>query len=319
LSLGEGNFMNPIRHILVVVDPSEAGRQATVDKAALLARCLNASVELLICDIESALDDEVLALHAHKTPPSNTQILDLLDALSAPMRSQGIAVTVRAIYGKSLHDSLLDYIRGSNADLVVKDTHHHSFAKRTFLRNTDWHLMRSCPVPLLLTKKKAWSQPTVIMAAVDPIHADERVAALDRDILQWAASLAGRLTGELHVIHTFVPTAFATAVVAGRQRMTPEYSEALQVENSYRFRQIERLVSAYGVTQEHLHVEMGTPEDCLSQTLTEYCTDVLVMGTSSHGRWHRIVVGSTAAALLESMPCDILIVGPFDDARAIPC
>jgi universal stress protein E len=171
----------------------------------------------------------------------------------------------------------------------------------------------------LLTKKKAWSQPTVIMAAVDPIHADERVAALDRDILQWAASLAGRLTGELHVTHTFVPTAFAAAVAAGRQRMTREYSEALQVENSYRFRQIEHLVGAYGVMQEHLHVEMGTPEDCLSETVTEYCTDVLVMGTSSHGRWHRILAGSTAAALLESMPCDILIVGPVGDAQAIAC
>jgi universal stress protein E len=169
--------------------------------------------------------------------------------------------------------------------------------------------MRSCPVPLLLAKTKAWSRPPTIMAAVDPIHADERVAALDRDILQWAASLAGRLNGELHVIHTFVPTAFAAAVAAGRQRMTPEYSEALQVENSYRFRQIEHLVSAYGVTQEHLHVEMGTPEDCLTQTVTQYCTDVLVMGTSSHGRWHRMVAGSTAATLLESMPCDILIVG----------
>ena len=311
--------MNQISHILVVVDPSVVGRQAAVDKAALLARRLGASVELLICDIESALDDEVLTLHAHKTPASNTQLLDLLDALADPMRGQGIDVTVRAIYAKSLYDSLLDYIRGSNADLVVKDTHHHSFAKRTFLKNTDWHLMRGSPVPLLLTKKKAWGQPPVIMAAVDPIHADERVAALDRDILKWAASLTGRLTGELHVIHTFVPSAFAAAVAAGRQRMTAEYSEALQVENSYRFRQIEHLVSAYGVTQEHLHVEMGTPEDCLSQTVTQYCTDVLVMGTSSHGRLHRMIVGSTVAALLESMPCDILIVGPFDDAQAIRC
>jgi universal stress protein E len=311
--------MNPISHILVVVDPSVVGRQAAVDKAALLAQRLGASVELLICDIESALDDEVLTLHAHKAPASNTQLLDLLDALAAPTRGQGIDVTVRAIYAKSLRDSLLDYIRGSNADLVVKDTHHHSFAKRIFLRNTDWHLMRGCPVPVLLTKKKAWGQPTIIMAAVDPIHANERVAALDRDILQWAASLAGRLTGELHVIHTFVPTAFAAAVVAGRQRMTPEYSEALQVENSYRFCQIEHLVSAYGVTQEHLHVEMGTPEDCLPHTLTTYCADVMVMGASSHGSWRRMVAGSTAASLLESMPCDFLIVRPLDDTQDIPC
>jgi universal stress protein E len=310
--------MNQIRHILVVVDPSVGGRQAAVDKAALLARRLDASVELLICDIESALDDEVLTLHAHKTPPSNTQLFDLLDALATPLRSQGIDVAVRIIYGKSLHDSLLDYVRGSNADLLVKDTHHHSLAKRTFLRNTDWYLTRGCPVPLLLTKAKAWGQLPVFVAAVDPIHANERVAALDRDILSWAASIAGRLAGELHVVHTFVPTAFAAAVAAGGRGMTPEYSESLQVEKSYRYCQIERLVSAYGVTRGHLHVEMGTPEDCLMQTAKEYATDVMVIGASLHGRWHRMLVGSTAATVVESMPCDVLIVRPVDDAQAIP-
>lgn len=300
--------MNQIRHILVVVDPSAVGKQAAVDKAALLARRLDASVELLICDIESAFDDEVLTLHAHNAPPSNTQLLDLVDALAAPLRNQGIDVAVRIIYGKSLYDSLLDYVGGSNADLLVKDTHHHSLAKRTFLRNTDWYLMRGCPVPLLLTKAKPWGQPPVFVAAVDPIHANEQIAALDRDILSWAASLAGRLTGELHVVHTFVPTAFAAAVAAGGRGMTPEYSESLQVEKSYRYCQIERLVSAYGVTRGHLHVEMGTPEDCLMQTATECGSDVMVIGASLHGRWHRMVVGSTAATVVESMPCDVLIV-----------
>jgi universal stress protein E len=311
--------MNQISRILVVVDPSVVGRQAAVDKAALLARSLDASVELLICDIESALNDEVVTLHAHKTPAFNANPLDLLDALAAPMCRQGLNVAVRTIYGKSLHDSLLDYVCGSNADLVVKDTHHHSLAKRTFLRNTDWYLTRGCPVPLLLTKKKPWGQPPVIMAAVDSHHANERGAALARDILCCASSLAGRLTGELHVIHTFVPTAFLAVVAAGNLRMTAEYSEGLQVEHSFVFRQIEHLVSAYGVTQERLHIEMGTPQDCLTQTATKHNTDVIVMGASSHGSWHRMVVGSTAATLLESIPCDILIIRPFDGAQAIPC
>jgi len=311
--------MNRISRILVVVDPSVVERQPAVDKAALLARCLDASVELLICDIESALDDAVVTPRAQKTPASDDQLLDLLDSLAAPLRGQGIDVTVRAIYGKSLHDSLLGYIRGSNSDLVVKDTHHHSLAKRIFLRSTDWHLTRGCAVPLLLTKKKAWGQPPVIMAAVDPNHANERVAALDRDILYCAASLAGRMNADLHVIHTFVPTAFAAAVSAGNLSMTPEYSEAVQIENFFRLHQIEHLVSAYAVTSERLHVEMGAPRDCLSRTVAKYHADVVVMGASSHGRWHRMVVGSTAATLLESIPCDILIVRPFDDAQAIPC
>jgi universal stress protein E len=308
--------MNQICHILAVVDPTKIGRQAAVDKTALLARCLGASVELLICDIQSAFDDAVLSRPVHTTPPSDTQLLDLLDDLATPLRDQGIVVTVRAIYGKSLHDSLLDYIRGSNADLVVKDTHQHTLAKRTFLRNTDWFLTRGCPVPLLLTKEREWGRLPAIMAAVNPNHANERVAALDRDILYWAASLAGQLNGDLHVIHTFVPTAFAAIVATGRLRMNAEYSEALELENSYIVSRVEHLVSAYGVSQKHLHVAMGTPEDCLTQTAIKYRTDVMVMGRSSHGRWHRMVVGSTAATLIESIPCDILIVRPFDDTQA---
>jgi universal stress protein E len=314
----EGGRMNRIRHILVVVDPSAVGSQTAVTKAAHLAKCLDASVELLICDIKSVLDDAVVSLRAHEAPASNTQLLDLLETLAAPVRALGTEVTVRIIYGKSLHDSLLDHLRGANADLVVKDTDHHSLARRTLLRNIDWHLARSCLVPLLLTKKKAWGQPPVIMAAVDPNQANERAAALDRDILSGAASLAGRLSADLHVIHTFIPVVFATVVAAGCQIMTREYSEAVEVENSFRYRQIEHLVRTFGVTQAHLHVEMGTPEDCRMNTVTKYCTDVMVMGASSHGRWHRMVVGSTAATIIESLPCDFLIVRPSDDAQAIP-
>jgi nucleotide-binding universal stress UspA family protein len=120
------------------------------------------------------------------------------------------------------------------------------------------------------------------------------------------------------LIHTFIPAAFARVVAAGGQIMTREYSEAVEVENSFRYCQIEHLVRIFGVTRAHLHVEMGTPEDCLMDTVREYCTDVMVMGASSHGRWHRMVVGSTAATIIESLPCDFLIVRPSDDAQAIP-
>jgi universal stress protein E len=310
--------MSKINHIVVVVDPSAGGRQSAVDKAAILARHLGASVELLICDIASANDDRVIALHAHAAPPSNTKLLAILDELAIPVRAAGINVKTHLIYGNSLHDSLLDYIRGSNADLVVKDTHHHTFARRTFLGNTDWFLARGCIVPLLLTKKQAWTEPPIIMAAVDPTRVNARAAALDRDILYCAASLAGRLRADLHVIHTFVPTTFANAVVAGKVRMSAEYCEALHVESTYRYHEIERLVSPYGVSREHLHVEMGTPQSGLMNTVTQHHTDIMVMGASTHGRWHRTVVGSTAATVLESLPCDFLVVRPSDEMQGIP-
>lgn len=308
--------MNRIDHIMVIVDPCAAGQQAAVDKAALVARSFDASVELLVCEIESASDRDAPALHARKPRRSNTQLLDLLDGLAAPLRARGLAVAVRLIYGDSLHDSLLDYIRGSNADIVVKDTHHHSFARRTFLKNTDWHLVHGSSVPVLLTKSKKWGQPPVVMAAVDPACADERSAALDRRILTCAASLAGHLTGDLQVIHTYIPAALAAAVAGGTLRTTPESMQGVQVENAFRYCQIEHLANTCGVRAERLHVEIGTPEDRLGDSVKKYHADVMVMGASSHGRWHRMIVGSTVSMVLESLPCDIIVIRKTRRARA---
>lgn len=310
--------MNRISHILVIVDPSADGRQAAVDKAALLARCLGASVELLICDIASALDDHPVILHPHAAPPSNTRLLDLLETLAAPFRAQGTEVALRIIYGKSLPDSLADYLPDSGADLVIKDTHHHSFARRTYFRNTDWHLSQACTVPLLLTKAKPWSRLPIIMAAVDPNHADPRVPALDRAILSNAATMAGALKGDLHVIHAFVPTAFGAVIAAGGGNTTPEYSDALTAETSFRYSQLEQFVRAYGLAPEHLLVEVGTPVVCLSHLAAKARADMVVIGASSHGPWHRLVVGSTTATMLESLPCDILIVKPPGETPLAP-
>ena len=308
--------MNRIDHILVVVDPSIRGPQPAVDKAARLAQSLGSSVELLICDVESAREDSAMALRARQSHPSNSQLLDLLDELAAPLRSGGLNVALRVIYGRSLHESLLDYFRGSNADLVAKDMHPHSLARRTLFKNTDWHLAQGCPVPLLLTKSKEWGHAPIIMAAIDPNLAGEG-AALDHRILNCAALLTGRMAGELHVIHTYVPAALAAAVTGGNLRMTRESSEALQVEHSFRCCQMEHLASAYGVRPERLHVELGTPEDCLTGSVMKLHTDVLIMGGSSHGWWHRVIGGSTASAALESLSCDILIVKPFDSRREL--
>jgi universal stress protein E len=299
--------MNRISHILVVVDPSTMGPQAAVDKAAYLARCSSAAVELLICETESALNDDA-PLSARRSHPDNTELLDMLEGLAGPLRAQGTKVSPRIIYGRSLPDTLLDYLRGSNADLVIKDTHHHSFARRTFARNTDWHLVRGCAKPLLLTKKKSWSEPPLVVTAVDLQHADENAAASNHHILNFAATLAGDLKGDLHIMHSYIPTAFAALVRAGRQSASRDYTEALQVENSFRYCQMESLASAYGVSPPHLHVEMGTPQDCLQHMVEQLNTDLVVIGASSH-KWRRMFIGSTAATILESLACDILIVG----------
>ncbi len=308
--------MNPIKHILVVVDPTTGERQSAVDKAMILAQRFHASVELLICDVPLDEGSPLLCLGDETEGPGPIAPPDdLLDRLSAPLRDQGLDVTVRIVRGDCLHTSILDYLRSSNATLMLKDTHHHSLPRRTFLKNTDWHLAHGSTVPLLLTKNTVWARPPRIMAAIDRHPEKADVTLLDRKLLGCATVLASGLDAELEVIYAYVPEALAAAVSSRTPPDTADTARDLECEISYIHGQVESFARTYGVQPSRLHVEIGTPTRRLVDSAKQYGIDIVVIGASSHGLWHRTVVGSTASAVLELLPCDLLVVRPDDDAR----
>src|SRR5262245_24163744 len=142
--------MNPICNILVIVDPTTQEHPA-VEKAAVLARRFDARLELFACETKGSRE---MRRAAHlRTSPNESFEINLkpkLEALAAPLRESGLDVTTEIESGDPLHAALLDRIKRTSAELVVKDTHHHTAARRTFLTNTDWQLIRGCAVPLLL-------------------------------------------------------------------------------------------------------------------------------------------------------------------------
>ena len=144
------------------------------------------------------------------------------------------------------------------------------------------------------------------MAALGAKSASGCPPELDRQILECAARLAGGLKGDLHVVHTYVPIALARARNSGAELATE-----LEVEHSYERSQIEASTSAFGVTPGRVHIEMGTPERRLPDSVMENRADVIIISASLHGRWHRIFVGSTASSVLESLSCDVLVVTPL--------
>jgi universal stress protein E len=302
--------MQPGPHILVVVDPIGGDRQTAVDKASILARAFHASVELLYCDLSPREPNTVLALD----PASETATVaaeTLLEKLASPIRDQGIEVALRVVVAdSSLHEAILGYLSSSSATLLVKDTHHHSVARRTFLRNTDWHLAHSSTVPLLLKKKRTWGRPPKIMAAIDP-HSDKaRVDALNRKILKCASTWASALAAELHVIHAYIPSALAAAVSSGASAQTSEIDRRLECESTYMQGQIADFARACDIASTDLHVEVGAATRRLADSVNDLSIDLVVIGASSHGIWHRIVTGSTASAVLEYLPSDLIVVRP---------
>ena len=162
--------MDRITDILVIVNPLVEDQPA-VTKAATLARWLGASIEMLVCDTKISRETRAEGgspAAGNALPSENLE--SWLEQMAEPLRDDGIDVTTQVIRGDPLHEAVTSWMCNSPADLVVKDTHHHSFAKRTFTILTDWHLIRACPVPLLpmhtkspmraFTSMPAWPRST---------------------------------------------------------------------------------------------------------------------------------------------------------------
>jgi universal stress protein E len=164
--------MQRLDRILAVIDPT-VDAQVGAAKAAQLARGTGAALELFTCDFDPSLsgapffDTEALRRLREEFVGRRAVVLD---ALAAEMRTTGLEVTTRVHWDNPLHAGILRRVAEWTPDLVVKDTHHHPPLKRTLLSNTDWTLIRACPVPLLLAKAAPWPAEPCIVAALDPGH-----------------------------------------------------------------------------------------------------------------------------------------------------
>ena len=310
--------MNVIRNILVIVDPTVAEHPA-VAKAGLLAERFDARLTLFACETQASRETRLTAhLSRDAGKPFVIELKPALEALAAPLRARGIDVATETDTGDPLHDVLLDRVKRTTADLVVKDTHHHTLAQRTFLTNTDWHLIRACTVPLLLVKPGSWAAAPRVLAAVDPGHANDKPAALDHWILQQASAFAKKLHGEVQVVHAYIPTAIAIAAAGVPPMVASIGVEEIAREEEARRKEIAALVSDYGVRVGGIHVVTGGPVQVLPRVAADLRADIVVLGAISRRGLKRVFIGSTAEDVLEKLPCDALIVKTPNFAEVLP-
>lgn len=299
--------MDPIRDLLVIVDPTAADQPA-LEKAGTLAATLGASLEILAC--ETPHSEELRGANEPGPKPAEDErrLRAWIESLSAPLRARGVNVRGSVMRGEKLHEALIDWIRNSPADLVLKDTHHHSLLHRTFLGSTDSHLIRDCTVPLLLAKPTRWRSPAALAAAVDPGHAADPEALLDAHILEWTARLGQALKAAQHVVHAYVPVAMPAAADFGGAPVVSVSPELLAAEQALQVQRITSLVARSEAAGAQIHVEAGTPSQTLPALAAQCRIDLLVMGWHARGRIAQAVMGSTAERVLEVLPCDVLVV-----------
>jgi universal stress protein E len=306
--------MTEFSRILCVVDPT-ADNQPAIQRAAWLAGSSGAALELFICYYNEYLHGDQFfdsgsfkrtrdeAVEAHK---------NRLEKMAQPFRDKGISVSTYSVWEHPLYEAVARHAASVDADVVFKETHHHHPAPmRGVFSNTDWNLIRTCPVPLWLVKPTEISDKPVFIAAIDPTHEHDKPAALDDAILTISRSLAKITGGEVHAFHSFDPRlAFPVATANAYIPVLLEIEEVGKLVRTAHEKRFFELTRSHDLDADRSHFVSGMAHQELPALAKELSASVVVMGAIARNRLKRLFIGSTAERTLEELPCDLLIVKP---------
>ncbi|MCP4040493.1 MAG: universal stress protein, partial [Gammaproteobacteria bacterium] len=233
-----------------------------------------------------------------------------LEELVAPLLER-IEVQVKVLIGTPVLEIIREVL-DNEPDLVVKERE----------GNDDMPLLRMCPCPLLLVNATDPKPYRRILAAVEVEeygtgHREAR-DALNRKVLEVAASLALSETTELHVVHAW--KAYGEEVL--RSGHSPYRVDAgLYVANARKRHQdaLDRLLAEVreSVGSEMLdtlktntHLVKGDPRDEITRLAREQEADLVVLGTVGDTGIPGFIMGNVAEEIIHRLECSVLAVKP---------
>ncbi len=305
--------MKEISNILAVIDPTTED-QPGIRRASWLAKKTGAELELLICYYNEYLSGDRL-FDSPSLEKARREVIQgqkkHLEALAEPLRADGITVKTSAVWDHPLHEGIVRHAVSTGADIVIKDTHHHSAVARALLTNTDWNLIRTCPARLWLVKPNELSDTPVFVAAIDPMNQHDKPAALDDEILQLSKTLGDKVGGDVHAFHSYDPRIdVATATANAYIPVSLPFDEIEQQMHEDHQKRFTEITGFHKVDDDKAHLVAGLTHEELPAIAEKTAADVVVMGAVARNRWKRLFIGATAERTLEHLPCDLLIVKP---------
>jgi universal stress protein E len=283
--------MRKLSKILVAVGDPRRARHPAIAHAAAIAAGSGAAIELfhdlaMPMPLELTRTPEYSLRREART--IRRSMLERLEALAAPLRSAGLKVSVSAVWDFPPFEAVIRRAVASGADLVVAHRRgHHRMP--SLLGQTDWELLRNCPVPVLLTRSALPRRRSRVVAAVDPTHAGDKPASLDAAVLRAGMMTATALRHPLHLLHALAPW--------------------MREDRSTRER-VARLARAAALPKTRVHFVKGAPALALPRGARRLRAGVVVLGCVSRRGLKHFFLGDTAEQVLDDLHCDVLVVKP---------
>jgi universal stress protein E len=285
--------MKRLSYILAVLDRGPMD-SALLTKAAALGAHFNGRLELFLCDAERAY------VMKHDYEPSHNdelrrtclaQAIEYLQSLRTVVKLPEERVSASAACESPLYEGIVRKVLQSRPDLVVKGASGLESPARPVFDSNDWQLMRKCPTTLMMTRGRIWRNRPRFAAAVD-ISAQE-TAGLAGAILSTAEALRLVHGAELDVLY------------AEPDNVSGEAREA-------RLSVLQGVTQSYNVRADSLRILNGKAEEALPAFAAERDYDAIVMGALTHRPGAVALVGTLTSKLVDTVPCDFVLVKPQD-------
>ena len=306
--------MKPIRRILFAVKEPGARSQPGLDKAITLARRLGATLELFhALSTPVFLEIQPFTGAALADAKRETRALSQrrLEQLAARARKQDVTASCTVEWDYPPHEAIARRALHSGADLIIAACHKGHRTAPWLIHLTDWELVRTSTVPVLLIRNtRAWRERPIILAAVDPSHARAKPARLDSQIATEAERFADDLSGRLHLMHANYPAMF------GITPMDPVADGAIRAATidqakAQRQRAFEKFAKGYWIPRKRRHLVDDDPVHAIPAVAQKLGADLVVMGAVARSGLKRVFIGNTAERVLGALPCDVLVIRPL--------
>ena len=315
--------MQRFKDILCVVRPGESC-QDTLERAAVLTE--NNQAKLTVVDVIERVTAGIgmpdggpisAALQAAMISAHEARLLPLIE----PYRKR-LDFDFRILVGTSFLEIIREVLR-HDRDLVIKAADTQDWMDRLFGGN-DMHLLRKCPCPVWLIKPRQPAGHRRILAAVDvdngyPPEEAAAIAALNRQVLEMASSMALAEFAELHIVHVWEAvgeSVMRSAFMRLSEAKIADYVEQVQAQ---REQSLEQLLTemrtrlgekSFAYLKPRTHLLRGWARKEIPALAKQIHADLLVMGTVARTGIPGFIIGNTAETILNQIDCSVLAIKP---------
>jgi universal stress protein E len=263
------------RKFLVVVDPSHDRHLALERMLEIVRQQRKWDLEFhLIMGFESGDKTDT------DTPMEVVRGSDWFADLLRPMDELGVSYTTEYFWTRDWRKSITDAAARYGCDTIMLSEA--SAEHKKGLRDSKWDLVRHATCDVVICDVGTASPIKTILAAVNTQQLDEPHVALAEKVLERGLALADYFEAELHVVNAYKDSEnFPDRSLIGRMS---------------------------GLPREHIHRDMGKPEDVIAGIAEKVGADMVILGISPRKGLSATFSSHTTEKVMEKIEIDVVAI-----------